>query len=210
MTGTPHVRIPSALQFDESLSRGARDLWAVIDELARERIGIEATGPELCAAAGCSPASLRRWRVELVKAGWLHHVASAGGRGVASLWVPLRRARTVRNAVPRPVENLSNTRSETRSGESGSDRGNPLTVSGFLAASNKDRAGEEEQGACGAPRSSSPVDDDRPAWCGVCDARTRRVEVGPGDVLRNAAGALLPVGSLAPCPSCHPSTAPLF
>lgn len=194
MSRAPFIPVPSALQHATHLSRGARDLWVLLDDLARDggtiHAGLAASRVFLARALGCSVESLKRYRVELVRTGWLV-VEPARHRGEVSVWVPQHRARPV---IHRGVITVA------EGGRKGVGRGSPVTPSHQAKGVTgdplpefpyKDRAGEEEEGP--APRTSAHP---RP-WCGRCTSEDYRwIELDDGRPAR--------------CADCHPATVPVF
>lgn len=175
MSPRAHVRVPSSLKYSD-VSHGAQSLWLTLDDLAREHAAVLATNAQLCAVESCGRNTLKRYREELVRSGWLRYSA-AWGRGVPSLWVPLNRVRAVTN--PRPVD--------LERGPDGGlfDQGKRPTDGPLSTSPYKDRSREEQKrGGVGVVVEVT--------WCGRCAADTYRWVVDDDQ------------RPIRRCPSCNP------
>lgn len=194
VTVPPHVRLPSALLYDERVSPRARDLWSVLDDVARSQRSVELHVGALADAVGVQVRQLRSVTQELVDAGWLH-VTTAAGRGQVNRYTPLGRARLDLVGSVDDAVDPGRGRRQSIAGFSRSKAAVNCRLSAGTTPPST-RADEEAEalfdvevvGGRRAPR-------DRP-WCGRCDEPTRHLEVEPDVYAR--------------CPDCHRSSVPAF
>lgn len=173
--------IPRALLYSDVVSKDARLLWAVLDDLARDAMGAIAATADLAAVMECSGRQVRRLVVELVDTGWLVVRGREGGRHLGAIYQPCRR--------PRPVnETWTDVSTFPRLTLDGAGRGRRVMHSSLRARE------EEKTGALfdvDGLRSSTAARRRTP-WCGVCDRDDHRW-------IQNADG------SVSRCSRCHPA-----
>ena len=83
----PYVAMPTALVLDESITAGAKMLWAVLSMVQQTGDGgpFEMTVKEMMGLAGGSNKSIISRKKELVDAGWLAETALRG-LGLANIY----------------------------------------------------------------------------------------------------------------------------
>lgn len=107
MTARAHVRLPSELLYDRSVSDRSVRLWCLLDDACRELPSLVTSRGTLATSMGVSVRQLARDVAELVAGGWLevHRDSGVGGRGDFNRYRPLRRARP--HAVDDAVDNTA-------------------------------------------------------------------------------------------------------